>query len=374
MGTHVLYLLLQQPHVARIYCLVRGKDPSHRLRQRLDERQLSLPNSGKFSAFSSDLSEPYLGLSSSDYDTISSTTTHIIHCAWPVNFQLSLSSFIPSLQGLHSLIQLSLSSPFHIPPHLLFCSSISVALGTPSPARIPEAHIESLDQVSDTGYAASKLVAERIIEAAARDYGLKTAIMRIGQVVGDTKTGIWNDNEAFPLIIRSALTMHMLPEIKISERWLPVDTVAKCVLSTAGLQADSPIADQTVKQAPRFYNIRSPHRFSWTRHLLPALHKSSLPPFENVPFETWIARLRGLSALTNSRGDAADPEKNPALKLVDFLAGHFSGDKGGWDVEFETGVAEWVCEALMEGEYVVGRGRGGKMVGVWMEKWEKVGE
>jgi thioester reductase-like protein len=68
-----------------------------------------------------------------------------------------------------------------------------------------------IEQAQATGYARSKLVSERILEAAIASAGARAQIMRIGQVVGDTRHGLWNDSEAWPLVIRSALTLKTLP-------------------------------------------------------------------------------------------------------------------------------------------------------------------
>lgn len=54
-----------------------------------------------------------------------------------------------------------------------------------------------------------------MIESAVGNDGLIANTLRIGQVVGDTKCGIWNDSEAWPLIIRSALAMKILPELQM---------------------------------------------------------------------------------------------------------------------------------------------------------------
>jgi len=143
------------------------------------------------------------------------TTTHIIHAAWTVNFQLGLSAFEPQLQGLHNLIETALQSHRSIPPHFYFCSSVAVALATPAPAVIPEAPITNLAQALSSGYARSKLIAERIVAAAAENAGVPATVLRIGQVVGDTREGIWNDTEAWPLIVRSARTLGVLPRLDV---------------------------------------------------------------------------------------------------------------------------------------------------------------
>ena len=174
----------------KVYCLVRGDDPSSRLHNSLKARHLAITNPAKLSVFTSDLSHSKLGLDVSTHTILLSRTTHIIHCAWPVNFQLPLSAFEPSIRGLQNLLQLYLTVTASAPARFLFCSSISTALGTPSPARIPEAPIEDLEQVSLTGYAQSKLIGERMVQAAVEKAGADAEILRIGQVVGDMKWGL----------------------------------------------------------------------------------------------------------------------------------------------------------------------------------------
>ena len=49
------------------------------------------------------------------------------------------------------------------------------------------------------------------MQAAVEEAGANATILRIGQVVGDIKMGWWNDNEAFPVRSRNALTVGKLP-------------------------------------------------------------------------------------------------------------------------------------------------------------------
>lgn len=375
LGAHILSLLLNQPSVSKVYCLIRGANPLLRLQKSFKEKELPLLNSSKFHILTSNLSEPHLGLSDADYQNLRSSATHIIHCAWPVNFQLGLPSFIPSLQGLQRLIQLSLSTNLPTPARLIFCSSIFAALGTTTPARIPEAPIHSLEQVSYTGYGASKLVGERIVQAAVERYGAKATILRIGQAVGDTKAGIWNDTEAFPLIIRSALTMGILPEIEMACKWLPVDTLAQAILEILQLNHGRvgtmpPSADIESKEQ-LVYNILSPHTFSWSRDLCPTLHETALPAFETVPFDEWLARLRTLSATAGTADEAADPYRNPAIKLIDVFASDFAGNKIHTEVVFETEKAIERSPALRDAPKVIESSLLEKIVERWVEKWGK---
>ena len=258
-----------------------------------------------------------------------------------------------------------------MPARFVFCSSISVALGTPAPARIPEAAIKSLGQVSHTGYAASKLVGERIVQAAVDSHGARATVLRIGQVVGDTKKGVWKDTEAFPLMIRSAVTMNILPKIDMTCQWLPVDTLAEAVLEIAG-QNDGQSEIANGRQL--FYNVLSPHTFSWTPKLGSALHATKLPAFEEVPFKDWLTHLRSLSATTAScininRSEAANPTCNPAIKLVDFFAEGFADKRGGSEVVFDISMAEEASAALRNAPKVIESELLEKMVEVWMKSW-----
>ena len=258
-----------------------------------------------------------------------------------------------------------------MPARFVFCSSISAALGTPAPARIPEAAIQSLGQVSHTGYAASKLVGERIVQAAVDSHGARATVLRIGQVVGDTKAGIWKDTEAFPLIIRSAVTMNILPKIDMTCQWLPVDTLAEAVLEIAGLSDGQ---SETENGRQLFYNVLSPHTFSWTPELGSALHATKLPAFEEISFKDWLTHLRSLSAIAAAcininRSEAANPNRNPAIKLVDFFAEGFADEMGGSKIVFEISMAEEASTALRNASKVTESGLLEKMVEVWMKSW-----
>lgn len=134
----------------------------------------------------------------------------MVHIAWPVNFNIALQSFEPWVAGLHNLLQFSLSVNRPEPAQVIFCSSISTALNTPTPASIPNARVERFDHVATTGYARSKFVGEHVVCNAARA-GARSYVFRIGQVVGDTLKGVWNDKEFLPMLIRSALTLKTLP-------------------------------------------------------------------------------------------------------------------------------------------------------------------
>ena len=278
-----------------------------------------------------------------------------------MNFNLGLHSFEEQhIQGVHNLIQFSLSVSTPAPARFFFCSSIATALGSPRPAIIPEAPIFDLKAALPQGYARSKLVSEHIVRNAARDAGALTRILRIGQIVGDREMGLWNDTEAIPLIIRSVLTLKALPALEETVSWLPVDTLAATTLDLAGISSGGvPVSDS---DRDIVYNLENPHTFSWTDSLLPELHRSGLD-FSIVPVAEWLQKLRNYE---NSGGDA---RRNPAVKLIDHFESMFGNGKTG-DIRFETKTAQKHSAALRETPRLVEEGYIRRFVKVWLAKWE----
>ena len=216
LGAHLLAQLIPLPYVTRVFCLVRqsnNNDAFARIQRALNDKGLggSLAYQSKIVALESDLSQPDLGLSEIELDDIKLNAYTFLHCAWPVNFNLGIRSFEAHIKGVWNLINLSLSTPFG-PASLYFCSSVSVASRTPAPATISEEVISDFSHSQSFGYGQSKLVAEQII-CNSRAKGSRASVLRIGQIVGDSIHGLWNDSEAIPLMIRSAITLGALPSL-----------------------------------------------------------------------------------------------------------------------------------------------------------------
>jgi Male sterility protein len=62
------------------------------------------------------------------------------------------------------------------------------------------------------GYAESKWIAERILDAAADRTPLRPVVVRLGQVCGEGN-GTWNEKEWFPSLVKSALRLDCLPSL-----------------------------------------------------------------------------------------------------------------------------------------------------------------
>ncbi|KAJ5189040.1 Male sterility NAD-binding [Penicillium cf. griseofulvum] len=314
-GAHVLYELLNDDSISTVYCLTRRESPLEAILRTLSDKDLfiSPQQRTKIIALNGRIDQPDFGLSL-DENTIThmlDTVSLIIHTAWPVNFNLPLPEFEPHIQGLYNLIQFSLGVQRREPAVLMFCSSISTALRSPS-AEILEEPVD-LDYAF-MGYGQSKLIGERIVSNARRS-GARAYSLRIGQVSGHSKKGYWNDSEALPLMIRSALTLGALPQLSETCSWLPVDKLALTILELARTCATSNAFGESQASSSTtvayvddsIFNLCNSREFTWSS-LLHTLENCGFR-FDAVSFEEWLLRLR--------RSEMRGEERvNPAVKLI----------------------------------------------------------
>ncbi|KAL4977575.1 hypothetical protein BDW66DRAFT_131991 [Aspergillus desertorum] len=359
-GAHTLHRMLNEETVSVVYCLTRREDPKDAVLKSLEQRGLSiLPyRTKKIIALKSDLGQPNLGLSEEVYEELRQCVSLIVHAAWPVNFNLPLSSFTPHIHGLSNLIDFSLSVHMPTPAVMLFCSSISTALAS-SADTIDERPIGDLSSALDMGYARSKLVGERIISNA-RKSGARTYSLRIGQVSGHSKRGLWNDSEAIPLILRSALTLKALPDLDMGCSWLPADILACSIIEIARACSSRSSQDNHGEVDDSVYNLCNPRTFTWSA-MLKTLRQHGFE-FETVPFDDWLSRLLH----SKSRGDELE---NPAVTLVDHYEAMYGGNAPKPKI-FRTDKAERDSETLRNGRLrIIQDGILARYAQDWMSRW-----
>jgi thioester reductase-like protein len=337
LGAHVLNTLLELPTIEKVYCLNRGSEPHTRTIESLKARGLNV-SLERVQSFSADLTRPDFGL---DPELLKGVNL-VIHNAWSVNFNMGVSSFENQMQGARNLLDFSFKSN----ARFFFVSSVSAAVRSGSV--VTESHLRHLTDAQQMGYARSKLVAERLCQHA-QQAGLDARVLRVGQIVGDTRLGQWNATEAIPLMIRSAISIGALPALDDTLTWLPIDIVAKAMVEIC----HSPKRQDV-------YHVVNPKSFHWARDLLPMLQSAGLK-FEQVSAQAWLKRL----ASSNP-----DPEVNPTIKLLDFFKTKYSTPKTGPGVFYETKATEAVSETLKN----VGAPNAalvGKMVEYWTsEGWK----
>ncbi|KAF3916714.1 hypothetical protein ABW20_dc0106499 [Dactylellina cionopaga] len=356
LGAHILAAVVASNSVSKVYAFMRpgseeGRTPVVHLERILRNKGFSI-SLDKVVPLYNDITQDSLGLETTAlYKTMKSDVTHIIHCAWAVNFAIHLSAFEPQLLGLHNLLAFAIQTDRNA--RLLFCSSIGVAQSINSPATIASAPIPSFDNCSPMGYSQSKLVGERIIESAAKN-GANATVLRIGQIIPGRRRGtkLWNPTEALPLMIRSASkdSVGALPILDTGRDacdWIEADTLADTILQLAGI-------GHATESVELIYNLVNPRVFSWENDLLPALKRAGLD-FDTVPWQEWLERLES---------STEDASVNPSRKLLGFWLKQ-KWREGG--LTFCTAAAEAASLALREAFRVVDGGFIEQIVEAWKQ-------
>jgi thioester reductase-like protein len=231
---------------------------------------------------------------------------------------MGVASFDGQVQGLRHLLDFG----FEVGARCFFVSSVSAAVR--SGPVVPEQHLNRLTDAQEVGYARSKLVGERLCQRA-HEAGLDARVLRVGQIVGDTRRGQWNATEAIPLIIRSAVSIGALPALNDTLTWLPIDLVAQTIVDIC-----------RTSERHDVYHVVNPHSLEWSAELLPMLASAGLK-FESVSPRTWLERL--------AHGNP-DPAVNPTIKLLDFFKAKYTKPRTGPGVFYETRVTEGVSGTL----------------------------
>ncbi|KAH9935954.1 acetyl-CoA synthetase-like protein [Epithele typhae] len=307
LGSHILSLLLARPDVRRVYALNRGPAED---RQRQAWKEWGLDASllergkGRLVMCASDTSKVDLGLSEEVFRELRETVTAIIHngssqscfskvpsdlmhplpAAWRVDFNVSLPSFEPLIVGTRNLIDLAIASEVPGGPQLLFVSSISALFNHP----ISNALAVGL------GYGESKWRT-----------GLRTTVVRAGQLAGDRSVGGWGVKEWVPAIARLSQLVGSAPAKEDTVAWLPIDTAAAAVINF--LDRERPRTDMT--------------RRSSISPLLTLSHgnrrcaNGRAPGVPLVPGDVWVEKVRESARTADASG-----RRESAHELVDFFA------------------------------------------------------
>lgn len=261
------------------------------------------------------LDATHFGLQQETYQELLKTTTCIIHNAWPVNFNLSLSSFDGSIRGLRCLIDFATSSSLQHPPRFAFVSTLGLfqnVQGLSPP--LSESHIPATVAVG-SGYTESKWVSEQLLRAAQNATGLSSTIFRIGQLCG-TANGSWKESEWMPSIVLSSKAMGCLPDDPRRVSWIPVDIVARAIIDRS---------QQRSRQTSQIVHVLHPHPTPWPTL---AKHLGNTLNLPLIPFPQWVQKLEAYAS-----DDDALHLSAPSIKLLPMLRAISSRneDDGGFE-------------------------------------------
>ena len=305
LAPYIFDSLLREPGVEKIFCL--GREASMERQTAVSASRGLSTEFEKAEFFKANLAVPFFGLDEQIFERLSSTVTKIIHIEWTVDFNLSLQSFCPHLQGLRALIDFA-AAPAR-PKSIFFISSVSSMGNWPHSSPLPEINHSDPSLPIPTGYSQSKFIAEQLLLGSTTT--VDASVCRLGQLAGPAlhEKGIWKEKEWVPSLVKSSAYLKLVPDSlgSISEQldWLPVDSVAGCIVELALLPRDlsSPV-----------YHLVNPRTCNWQSLMLPVLAGLG-KDVQVTTFKAWTEALRASAAATFEKNEY---EKNPAIKLLDF--------------------------------------------------------
>lgn len=365
LGSYLLDSLLRHYPESSIICLNRKGGNATRQIKIQQSRGLSTDLS-RVNFVGCDIAQESFGLDHKTYQSLLATT-HIIHNAWPVNWNLPLPAFEEQLQACCRLIDLANNSTHDT--SVTFLSSIGAGNhwaqeGHEGP--VPEAKLDHFDIAEPTGYAQSKLLAEHLFSAASERLGLPVQICRLGQIAGPVNSidGMWNPQEWFPSILMSSKRMGIMPDDLASMNridWIPVDILADIlvdIVSGALLNHPEnsmvqPHKDSSSSSPLTFMHFVNPNTTNW-QDLSPSVARLLGSEMKLVSLKEWIETL----SRDTEFDDSNTKDELPAAKLVDFLQGLASGSVSR--AEFAVDEASQASEKLHSLQSVSSK---------WLEQW-----
>ncbi|KAK1977259.1 putative polyketide synthase [Colletotrichum cereale] len=343
LGSHLVEMCASMSSVTQVICLNRRSkdesDPAKRQQQAMSEKGIPISRqaAAKMVVLEADLSKPQLGLKETDYAQLVSSTTHIIHNAWPMCFKWTVQRFEPCLKGLLNLLVLSRRATnyrrYHYDPSfqmtVQFISSIAVVGHYPlhtGKAAVPEERM-CFSSVLPTGYGDAKYICECLLDETLHKDSERFHAMsvRLGQIAGASKTGVWSKAEHVPFLIKSSQTLKALPDFGEGSimSWTPVDIVARTCVDL--LFQPTSGEKRRGKACYPFYNIDNPVRQSWSG-VMEVLAEELAPGdrLNVVPFEDWIRLVRDYKPPPSCGREKPGPDMmNPASLLADFFENDF---------------------------------------------------
>lgn len=244
--------------------------------------------------------------------------THVVHLAWPMDFQRTLESFKPHLDMIEALIRFSRysysiqSAKAVSPVRVIFSSSIAAVRNYRDPKAakklaVPEVVMESPETAAPMGYAEAKWVCERILSTARQNFAdqVDPVIVRVGQLSGpENFEGVWKTGGHMPTLVKASKTIGAFPQLhgvsckapmtqeitkmiiqKVS--WLPVDRAARSLVEVTLSPHDlSPVL-----------HLENPIRVPVSDVFIIMNHELKLSQKAFIPFEEWLQRVNEVDAV-----------------------------------------------------------------------------
>ncbi|KAL4888281.1 acetyl-CoA synthetase-like protein [Aspergillus ambiguus] len=317
LGTYLLKELLDSQSTEKIYCLNRSEDAESKQKSSFKSKGIHVNDhhwNSKLEFLHVSMQQDRFGLNESKYDELLGSANAIIHNSWKIDFNLSVESFEDAhIGGVRRLVDFSLSGNHTADIH--FISSIgtvgkwTAGNSTGDTTIIPEQPVKDCSGVLPHGYSESKYVSEQVCYEASRAAGVRTTVYRVGQIAGPTtQQGRWNQDEWFPAMIKTSITIGCVPDTlgSMTVDWIPIDLVSAIIMDIIH-----------VRQGPRssdpcaVYHLQNPTSVSWESLLPPLVQNYEVLP---VSLRVWITKLEDIHTAA-----AGKLQNIPAVKLLGFF-------------------------------------------------------
>ncbi|MFF4054425.1 amino acid adenylation domain-containing protein [Streptomyces sp. NPDC001668] len=285
------FLLAELLHgtAARVHCLVRARTDAEavgRLTETMRRYGIGLgltPDDPRLSVVRGDLTAVDLGLEPADWARLRESCDTIVHSGAHVHHLFPYTRMKPAnVEGTRTLLRLAAEGrpkAFH---HL---STLGVfRLGQGSRLVTEDSPIDGEKHPFGQGYAASKWVADRLVERAF-ERGATGGIHRLGRIWAHTSTGAVSADDMFSRLLTScaALGCHPIgPDLE--EALLPVDVLARAVVALI----------RTGAGTARVHHLHHPRRVG-AGAFMSGYDRMRGTACEAVPLTEWLHRLRRAS-------------------------------------------------------------------------------
>jgi thioester reductase-like protein len=278
-GAFLLNELLQQTQ-ASIYCLVRASNAEegrNRIQKNLESYLLWNEGLGhRIIPIVGDLSQPFLGFSTQQFDMMATQMDVIYHCGALVKWTYPF-SVLQATNVLGTQEVLRLASHIKVKP-VHFISTIGVFSSPTYTAQVLREH-EDLEHSGPlyVGYAQSKWVAEKLVRTA-HSRGLPVCIYRPG-IGGHSQTGVFNVHDHVCLMIKGCIQIGSVPDLGMTLQIAPVDYVSRAIVHLSKQQESLGKTFHLVNPTP----IQWVNLFNWIRDYG--------YPLQQVSYNKWKAKL-----------------------------------------------------------------------------------
>ncbi|KAK7041553.1 hypothetical protein VNI00_009140 [Paramarasmius palmivorus] len=343
LGAQLLFDLLTDPRVATVYALNRRStnDIIARQKVKFDEKGLdtsvidealarpeTVVNGINGSCHKERAHLVFLeGTSPDDFDeetrrVLHSEMTILIHNAWRLDFNLPLQGFESSISDFSKFVTFIQGTNARI----LFTSSIGSTQGWMKEGRVKAFPEECQDAkyAVGAGYGESKYVCER-------NAGVDGTSFRIGQISGCSISPAWSLTDWVPIIVKSGITMGIVPDAVGVVSWIPGTVVSRAILDV-GYSEIAPFAVNLVHPRPTKWSV------VMGQVVDSLVEQGKIEPgrVEIVPWSDWVKELERLAG---KLGDVKAFENIPAIKLISFYRGMADADGAHRQVDGYEGEA-----------------------------------